>query len=395
MKNQFKKILMSTVCIMSLLVVSCSSDDDGPGGNPAGLAPPIEIDCSIFAEDVLLVDNPDAPVDYIINCKTAVKGKLTIEPGVVIQFGSGARLRFHGESSIHAVGTADKPIIMTGTESSPGWWEGINFIETNNTSIMEYVDISYSGSQTYNGIGKSSIIVYNRGTIEMNNCSIRHSKVTAFTAVGGSEVTLENNTFTENVQPMIMTFRNVDKVSPTNNFTGNEIDKVRIHCSGGALGESYIWQKINVPYVVQGTFGIGTDGSVIIEPGVEIEMTTGSDFKVQNGGLKIVGTEALPIIIRGENPGPGTWQDISFSGTNYLNEIGHVKISGAGENPDTNKGAVFLYYSAKLDIHDTEFKDLASCGVYGKLLHSQSENPNYTSSNLTFIDTACGELFEN
>ncbi|WP_310992393.1 hypothetical protein [Aequorivita marina] len=377
---------------MSLLVVSCSSDD-GPG-SPAGLAPPIELDCSLLEEDVTLVDNPDAPVDYIINCRGQVKGKLTIEPGVVIEFGSDAGLRFHGTSSIQAVGTADKRIIMRGTEPSPGWWQGLNFITTNNTGIMEYVDISHSGGQTYNGIGESSIIVYNRGALIMNNSSIRHSEGTAFTAIKGSKVTLENNTFTENVQPLIMTYTNADVISASNDFTGNEIDKVTIITNGGALGENHIWQNINVPYVIQGTLGIGTGGSITVEPGVEIEMASGSSIKVQEGGLKLVGTETMPIIIRGENPGAEYWENISIAGANAMNEIGYAKISGAGENPSSNKGAVYLYYSAKLNIHNTEFKDLASCGVYGKLLHSQSENPNYESSNLTFINTPCTELFE-
>lgn len=391
MKTRFKKLLLLTVCTMSLFVVSCSSDDDGPGG-AIGNAPPIELDCSIFAEDVTLVNNPDAPVDYILNCNGQVKGKLTIEPGVVIEFGPDVGLSFHGTSSIQAMGTADERIVMRGTEASPGWWSGLNFITTNNTGIMEYVDISYSGGQTYNGIGNSSIIVYNRGTLNLNNSSIRHSEGTAYTAVSGSKVSLENNTFTENVAPMTMTCKNADKISASNDFTGNEIDKVTI--SDGALGENHVWQNINVPFLIKGTLRVVTDGSLTIEPGVEIEMATGSNIKVESGGLKIVGTEALPIIIRGENPGSGFWKDISISGTNGMNEIGYAKISGAGENPDTNKGAVFLYYSAQLNIHDTEFKDLASCGVYGKLLHSQSYNPNYTSSNLTFIDTPCGELFE-
>ena len=86
MKNQFKQMLFLTLCTMSLLVVSCSSEDDGPGEPPLGNAPPIELECDAFLQDLTLVDNPDAPVDYIVSCKASVKGKLTIEAGVVIAF---------------------------------------------------------------------------------------------------------------------------------------------------------------------------------------------------------------------------------------------------------------------------------------------------------------------
>lgn len=41
------------------------------------------------------------------------------------------------------------------------------------------------------------------------------------------------------------------------------------------------------------------------ETGVEIEMAIGSAIKVQDGGLRMVGTEALPITIRGEESGAG------------------------------------------------------------------------------------------
>lgn len=77
-----------------------------------------------------------------------------------------------------------------------------------------------------------------------------------------------------------------------------------------------------------------------------------------------------------------------------MNEIAYTNISGAGENPDSAKGAIYLYYRAMLDIYNTEFKDLGACGVYGILLNSQSENPNFISSNLSFINTPCNVLFE-
>lgn len=392
LKNQFRKMLLLTVCTMSLLVVSCSSDDDGPGGDPVGNAPPIEIDCSIFAEDVLLVNNPDAPVDYIINCSVQVQGKVTIEPGVVIEFGNNVGLRFVGTSSLQAVGTADKPIIMRGTESHPGWWQGLNFLGSNHTNTMEYVDISYSGKQTWNGFGPASVFVL--GGLTMKNSTISHSEETGLLIpYGTTTFNLENNTFSQNVQPMVVHVFNADKISETNDFTGNEIDKVII-LARAPLQKNDVWQKINVPYLVQGTVSVAKGGSITVDPGVEIEMAAGSKIRVQNGGIKIVGTEALPIIIRGENPGPGTWKQIDIASAHYMNEIGYAKISDAGENPSISKGAVSLYYETVLNIHNTEFKDLASCGVYGLVLVGQTENPNYSSSNLTFINTPCTELFE-
>lgn len=82
MKNQTKKILFLIACTMSLFIVSYSSEDDGSGEPPVGNAPPIKLDRDAFSEDLTLTNNPDAPIDYVLNCSVQVEDKLTIEPGV-------------------------------------------------------------------------------------------------------------------------------------------------------------------------------------------------------------------------------------------------------------------------------------------------------------------------
>lgn len=394
MKNQFKKILLLSLCTASLLGVSCSSEDDGPG-DPVGIAPPIELECSAFEEDLVLTDNPEAPVDYIISCHAVVQKKLTIEPGVVVHFTEHAGLNFKPQSAIHAVGTPDKPIVMTGTELSPGWWKGIVVHSGSNTNIMEHVDISYGGSQIVNGDGPTSVVVYARASLTMKNSTIKHSEKSAFDArYRDSKVTLENNTFTENIRPLNISLQLAHKASATNDFSGNELDRVHIISNPSAIEESVVWQNINVPFRVTGNVGVSRLGSLTIEPGTIIEMEPGTRFDINEGGFKMVGTSDLPIVVRGVQSGPGSWNGIRIGSINPMNEIGFAKISDAGQDPENNKGAVILWTNTKLNIHDTGFKDLASCGVYGFLAVGQSENPNYSSSNLTFINTPCTELFE-
>lgn len=394
-KNQFRKILLFTVCSLSLLVVSCSGDDDGPGEPPVGNAPPIELDCDLFLQDLTLVDDPDAPVDYVINCSAAVKGKLTIEPGVVIHFGKDTRLRFKDPSSIYAVGTADKHIVMTGSELNPGWWGGLLFETADNTNIMEFVDISYSGGQTFNGNGPATLLIHSNGAVTMNNCSIKYSEETAFEAPGNTAaLNLENNVFSENGKPVMVNYFNAHKLSATNDYSGNDLDRVILLGDSGSLQKEVVWQNINVPYRATGGLGIAEGGVVTIEPGVIMEMAPNSGIKSIDGGLKIVGTQALPITIRGQFSGSGSWKGIFLNTTHPINEIGFTKISDAGENPEADEGAVELWYNSKLYIHDVAFKDLGACAVYGWLHPGQSENPNYTASNLSFENVACEVNFE-
>lgn len=379
---------------LELVGVSCSSDDDGPS-EPVGDAPPIELDCDLFLEDLILVDNPNATVDYVINCNPVVKGKLTIEPGVVIHFGSGNRVRFKDPSSIQAVGTADKPIVMTGTTSTPGWWGGLLFETANSTNIMEHVNISYSGSQTFNGPGPATVIIHSKGAVTMNNCSIKYSQETAFVAPGNEAVfNLENNVFSDNSLPVLINFSNAHKLSPTNDFSGNDLDRVLLNGDSGGIQTDVVWRNINVTYRALDILGVAKGGTVKIDPGVVLEMAPGAGLKNIEGTLKIVGTETLPITIKGEVSGSGYWGGIFINNPDTKNEIGFATISDAGADPTSNEGAIELWYNAQLNLHDVHFKDLGACAVYGWLHPDQGGNPNYTSSNLTFTNVGCTELFE-
>src|SRR5690606_21342611 len=93
MKNFRQTHRFTAVAVASLMLFSCSSDDDGlEPDDPTVINPPIVLDCDFFNTDQVLVDDPEAPVDYIITCETHVKAKLTVEPGVVIAFEPSAAL---------------------------------------------------------------------------------------------------------------------------------------------------------------------------------------------------------------------------------------------------------------------------------------------------------------
>src|SRR5690606_24564593 len=116
---------LTIVAVASLMLFSCSSDDDTPDG-PIAIVPPIILDCgSLEQGDHTLVDNPDAPVDYIITCEAKVNGKLTVEAGVVIAFEPDASLRIFEDGSLQMIGTEAKPFVLTGIQPEKGFWRGM------------------------------------------------------------------------------------------------------------------------------------------------------------------------------------------------------------------------------------------------------------------------------
>ncbi|MCB0455063.1 MAG: hypothetical protein KDC62_06700 [Aequorivita sp.] len=397
LKNASEKLSLLGLCSLALIATSCSSDD--PVEPPVNVDP-ILLDCDYFIENRTLVDNPNAPIDYIVSCVSQVRANLIVEPGVVIAFtpDSGLILR-EDVSSIKAVGTANKPIVFTGTQPTRGSWRGI-FVESENSlNIMEFVTVSYGGGQAFNSNGdRGNVIVYADGALTLKNCTVNNSLTSGLNAVyRNTRLTLQNNVFSGNANPLLINTVYATQTSATDNYSGNDLDRVLLYNYSAQFENSSVWKKINVPYRVlnTGNSGVNARGELTIEPGITIEMSPGTKINIRDtGGLKMVGNAANPITIKGVSNTPGSWVGIKIDGTNPMNEIAFATISNAGEDPSTNKGAIDLWYNAKLSVHDTQFKDLASCGVYGRLLGGQSSNPNYSSYNLTFTNTPCSEFFE-
>ena len=397
LKNASEKLSLLGLCSLALIAASCSSDD--PVEPPVNVDP-ILLDCDYFIENRTLVDNPNAPIDYIVSCVSQVRANLIVEPGVVIAFtpDSGLILR-EDVSSIKAVGTANKPIVFTGTQPTRGSWRGI-FVESENSlNIMEFVTVSYGGGQAFNSNGdRGNVIVYADGALTLKNCTVNNSLTSGLNAVyRNTRLTLQNNVFSGNANPLLINTVYATQTSATDNYSGNDLDRVLLYNYSAQFENSSVWKKINVPYRVlnTGNSGVNARGELTIEPGITIEMSPGTEINIRDtGGLKMVGNAANPITIKGVSNTPGSWVGIKIDGTNPMNEIAFATISNAGEDPSTNKGAIDLWYNAKLSVHDTQFLDLASCGVYGRLLGGQTVNPNYSSYNLTFTNTPCSEFFE-
>ena len=59
---------------------------------------------------------------------------LTVERGTILRFDSSVTLAAYGR--LLAVGSATAPILFTGTQSTPGWWEGISIINNDRLQII-------------------------------------------------------------------------------------------------------------------------------------------------------------------------------------------------------------------------------------------------------------------
>src|SRR5690606_8439617 len=117
--------------IGTLFISSCSKDDDTIEEVVLQIDPPIVLDCNFFKENRVLINNPNAPVDYLITCVMPVRADIIIEAGVVIEFEQDAGIEVDDfnipNASLAVNGTSDKPVIFRGVQKEKGYWRGIMF----------------------------------------------------------------------------------------------------------------------------------------------------------------------------------------------------------------------------------------------------------------------------
>ena len=136
--------------------------------------------------------------DYL---EVSPEGKLTINPGVELEFGLNAQL-FINESasgpkpSLIAVGTADNPIIFTGINKVSGAWKGIYFDSPSPLNEIAYATIEYASTPQRQGavetwfgtvlnihdvnfkhIQRCSLHIYHNGTHAITYSNLFHTDV--------------------------------------------------------------------------------------------------------------------------------------------------------------------------------------------------------------------------
>lgn len=383
-QSKYKKLMV--LLLIGFIFASCSSDDDGVNEPPEeGNNPPIVLDCGFFLDnpDAVLQDDPEAPIDYVITCMASVENKLTVEPGVVIAFEQDAGLNFRTESSFRMEGSADKPIILTGTEKTKGFWSGIYTQSSNADNLMSHVTIDYAGGASLPSHGQEAAlgVFGNNSPITLDHCTIKNSNSKGMVITGSigqdeQKVFITNSIFTQNDLPIKSDASRLRVYNGTNSFTGNENDYV--YLEEGDISGDATWSKLDVPYLMKNKANWGfaiNHGTLTVEPGTDIMMTAQSKMRVyQEAALVMVGTEDEPIIVRGEEDVPGYWNHIRIYSASPLNEIGHVNIKNAGQTTGHPKGAVLLEFSDFLNIHDVVFTD---CFEYGVSLDYKPAMPQF------------------
>ncbi|PZD77104.1 hypothetical protein DNG35_09670 [Mesonia sp. K7] len=368
-------------------MTACSTDDDSLDEPIEEILPPIVLDCSYFSEDRVLENDLERPVDYIVPCWANVQGSLKIEPGVVIEFENHAGLRINLESNIFEIkGTATDPVILTGTSKQKGYWRGIFLTEAYNlNNIIEHTVIEYAGSQDLTGsspVYEGSLAIRGVSSTTPQAITLNHVEISNGGSLGldfhriekNATVTTSHLTITGNEGvPVKVSAEMAHVFDNTSSYSGNDLDFFNITTDHYEIEDQTVtWQKLDVPYLVDGRVHGKKNGHLTIEAGVEMQFKAGAYLQFsplmpsESTSFKIQGTASEPVHLKPYN---GTnWGGIYWGYTNEMSSIDYAIIEKAkGDFPVgniENTGAIYLWANPHLTVTNTIFKDLQNCAFY-------------------------------
>jgi uncharacterized repeat protein (TIGR01451 family) len=263
-----------------------------------------------------LLEPMGLPYVFLGAFSVASQAQLTMQPGIEVQVDT----NFSINGELVAVGTSSLPIVITGIDKTPGGWNGLSIagdFGAPAAAQLEHVTLDYGGSPGFDLGGNLMVSMAN---VTVRNSIISNGGSHGIYNSGGApteptSLLVEETTIIDNAGNAIVC--DDESCNQTlNNLvaTGNALDAIvqRSRLSGNG-----IWNKNGLPYVVEESSGINANGSLVIEPGVEVRMSEDTSFDVR-GALHVMGTFEQPVIFTGTQEEPGWWEGISVSSAGFL-----------------------------------------------------------------------------
>ncbi len=293
-----------------------------------------------FNEDLYLTNIFDDPMvaDYIVDGSVEIKGKVTIDPGVRIEFEEDEDFIITPDGYIEATGTEDAPIVFTSANIPGGMhWKGILVRSSDMRNVMQHVVVEYAGnSNTPLGIYSShnrptNIGVDDDARLTVLNSQIRNGKGYGL-FVRGSLIEHEGNQYTDNSGSAISVHvRNAGVMDENSAFSGNAVDGVEIY--GGTLNEEIVWSKLNgnSPYYISSE--IDVKAPLTITEGTRLEFAEDMYLSVEDAYMQVSGTQNMPVVFTRSNPEAGqNWKGIRYGTSDIRNSMEHVVVEYGGNS---------------------------------------------------------------
>lgn len=111
---------------------------------------------------------------YFIDSAVGIAaGTITVAPGTTFVFGAGASLDIDEFGALSAVGTPDAPIVFTGEQQQPGYWENLDYFESSSRdNVLNYAEVRYGGGSN---LIEGAVSVGLASYLKMSNTTVADS----------------------------------------------------------------------------------------------------------------------------------------------------------------------------------------------------------------------------
>jgi hypothetical protein len=243
---------------------------------------------------------------------TQIRSALSIEAGTVLKMEQGISVATDG--SLITLGESGNPVTFTSAKTTPmgGDWTGIVFdADSSSGSLLEHAVIEYAGVK--------AIDVTADATANFVNTLIRAPSGVGVNLANGAVVSQFDNVIVEDAGDSAFSVctPHVGLLGELSS-TGSVRDEIKV--LQYPLTSPATWANHGLPYrLVTGSTAVpAISAELTIEAGVTILMETSQGWNISNGGsLKVEGTMADPVVIRGAASAPpaGAWGRITFAAT--------------------------------------------------------------------------------
>lgn len=352
-------------------------------------------------------------IPILLNLNVVVDHQLTIQPGVVMEFGNDRYMRVENAGVLLAVGNEDERVVFTGIQKTKGHWRGLQFRDAASLlNELRFATIEYAGATSFNGaMAKCNIGIesaFDKTRLRMANVISRESAGHGFLIEAPAVVellTFTNNRFTNNTLSGISLqakyLKYLDENSLYKEGNGQNYIDVRYYANlTELLTGDHVWRKPADGSVYRILDDVLVDpGHLVINAGVSMEFGIDKGLEIKaNGKMTAQGTANDKIRFSCVTKTAGLWKGVSFNDSDSpLNVIDHCEFEFGGSTEFyLKKGLLHVYDlfdKSKVEIRNSSFSNSTGYGIVFSKFSEISPVDFETNAGNTFSNLSEGNVF--
>ena len=287
----------------------------------------ITIDSDITSDQTWTKENRYKVTNYIAISSGA---KLTIEPGVAVEFLEDAGITVSADNSVLvSAGTQEEPVILFGEKELTGFWRGIRVNSNSVENEISHTEIRFAGSTSAGSYFDSAALTIDQAKVKLSHVTIANSGGYGIqTRRFGSEFPMDNMVFRNNEDDQAyIHISQIGYVDAASSFDGGYITAF----GGSTTGDMSVAALDGAKYQIVNN--VDFEDHIVIDEGATFEFGPDAGIKVRNGAvIEAVGTADNKIVFTGTSKAPGAWRGIFVSSSSVDNIMEHVNISYGGSS---------------------------------------------------------------